>query len=210
MARHPTIHHHADEAVAATVPLFCSWQCRERLPVFGVGAATKGFRLPVGVSRFNSVIGEAAEGEPNVVEHNRHNQSTSQRCQGISDVGPSHSCLRSRVDGLFAGDVERGSKQTHDSCKPPVIWFQSPSPWIGPSLISKVELPVFSLVAPSKPLNNPLVLNKATASPVGPDGQKLCSFDSSSLVGTSTAANGMPCSLILLPRGGSPAVRTVG
>ena len=70
----------------------------------------------------------------------------------------------------------------------PVIWFQSPSPWIGPSLISKVELPVFSLVAPSKPLNNPLVSNEATASPVGPDGQKLCSFDSSSLGGTSTAA----------------------
>ena len=60
---------------------------------------------------------EAAEGEPNVVEHNRHNQSTSQRCQGINDVGPSPSCLRSRVDGLFAGDVERGSKQAHDSFK---------------------------------------------------------------------------------------------
>ena len=53
------------------------------------------------------------------MEHNRHNQSTSQRCQGISDVGPSPSCLRSRVDGLFAVDVERGSKQAHDSYKPP-------------------------------------------------------------------------------------------
>ena len=92
----------------------------------------------------------------------------------------------------------------------PVIGFQRPSPWIGPSLISKVELPVFLLMAPSKPLNNPLVSNEATASPLGPNGQKLCSFDSSSLVGFSTAANDMPCSLILLPRGGSLAVRTAG
>ena len=52
----------------------------------------------------------------------------------------------------------------------PVIWFQNPSPWIGPFLISKVELSVLSLVAPSKPLNSPLVSNDATASPVGPDG----------------------------------------
>ena len=44
-------------------------------------------------------------------------------------------------------------------------------------------------MAPSKPLNNPLVSNEATASTVGPDDQKLCSFDGSSLVGTSTAAN---------------------
>ena len=92
----------------------------------------------------------------------------------------------------------------------PVIWFQSPSPWIGPSLISKVELPVFSRVAPSKPLNNPLVSNEATALPVESNGQKLCYFDSSSLVGASTAANDMPCSLVLLPRGGSLAVRTAG
>ena len=62
------------------------------------------------------------------------------------------------------------------AASPPVIWFQSPSPWTGPSLISKVELPVLSLVAPSKPLNNPLVSNEATASPVGPDGQKLWFF----------------------------------
>ena len=92
----------------------------------------------------------------------------------------------------------------------PVIWFQSRSPWIGTSPISKIELPVFSLVAPSKPLNNPLVSNEATASPVKPDGQKLCFFYGSSLVGTSTAANDMPCSLILLPRGGSLAVRKAG
>ena len=96
------------------------------------------------------------------------------------------------------------------AASPPVIWFQSPSPWIGPSLISKVELPVFSLVAPSKPLNNPLVSNEVTASPVGPDDHTLCSFDGSSLVGTSTAANDMPCSLILLSGGGSLAVRTAG
>ena len=88
MAQHPTIHHHADQAVAATVPLFCSWYCRKRYAVFGVGAAAKGFRLPVGVRRCNSVVGEAAEGEPKVVKHNRHNQSTSQRCQGIDDVSP--------------------------------------------------------------------------------------------------------------------------
>ena len=96
------------------------------------------------------------------------------------------------------------------AARPPVIWFQSPSPWIRPSLISKVELPVFLLVAPSKPLNNLLVSNEATASPVGPDGQKLCPFYGSSLVGTSTAANDMPCSLILLAGGGSLAVRTAG
>ena len=66
------------------------------------------------------------------------------------------------------------------------------------------------LVAPSKPLNNPLVSNVSIASPVGPDGQKLCFFYSSSLVGTSTAANDIPCSVILLPRGGSLAVRTAG
>ena len=97
---------------------------------------------------------------------------------------------------------------------PPVIWFQSPSPWIGPSLISKVELPVFSLVAPSKPLNNPLnnplVLNETTASPVEPNGQKLYYFGGFSLAGTSTAAKDMRCSSILLPGGGSLAVRTAG
>ena len=92
----------------------------------------------------------------------------------------------------------------------PVIWFRSPSPWIGPSLISNVELPVFSLVAPSKPPNDPLASNEATASPVGPDGQKLFYYDSSFLVGTSTAANDMPCFLILLSRGGSLAVRRRG
>ena len=91
---------------------------------------------------------------------------------------------------------------------PPVIWFQGSSPRIGPFLTSKVERPKFSLVAPSKPLNNPLVSNEATASPVGPNGQKLCSFDGSSLAGTSTAANDMPCSSILLPGGVSLAVRT--
>ena len=64
-------------------------------------------------------MGEAAEGEPKVVEHNRHKRSTSQRCQGTSDVGPSLRCLRSRVDGLFKGDVEGGSKQARDSCKSP-------------------------------------------------------------------------------------------
>ena len=64
-------------------------------------------------------MGEAAEGELKVVEHNRHKQSTSQRAEGTSDVGPSLRCLRSRVDGLFTGDVERGSKQAHDSCKSP-------------------------------------------------------------------------------------------
>ena len=72
------------------------------------------------------------------------------------------------------------------------------------------ELMASSLVAPSKALNNPLVSNESTASPVGPDGQNLCFFYSSSLVGTSTAANDIPCSLILLPRGGSLAVRTAG
>ena len=96
------------------------------------------------------------------------------------------------------------------AARPPVVRLQSPSPWVGPSLTSKVELPVLSLVAPSKPLNNPLVSNAATALPVGPDGQKLCFFYGSSLVGTSTAANDMPCSLILLPGGRSLAVRTAG
>ena len=89
----------------------------------------------------------------------------------------------------------------------PVIWFQSPSPWIEPFLISKVELPEFSLVAPPKPLNSPLVSNEATVSPVRPNGEKLCSFYDSSLIGTSTAANDIPCSSILLPAGGSLAVR---
>ena len=32
------------------------------------------------------------------------------------------------------------------AASPQVIWFQSLRPLIGPSLISKVELPVFSLV----------------------------------------------------------------
>ena len=67
---------------------------------------------------------------------------------------------------------------------PSVIWFQSPGPSIGPSSISNVELPAFSLVAPLKPLNNPPVSNEATASPVGPKGQKLCFFYGSFLVGT--------------------------
>ena len=129
-----------------------------------VGDAAKYFRLPVGVLRCNSVIEAAAEGEPNVVEHNRHKQSTSQRCQGTSDVGPSPRCLRSRVDGLFAGNVERAPKKPLIAASPPVIWFQSPSPWIRPSLMSKIELAVFSLVAPSKPLNNPLVSNQVIAS----------------------------------------------
>ena len=61
------------------------------------------------------------------------------------------------------------------AASPPVIWFQSPSPWIGPSAISKFALPVSSLVAPTKPLKNPPVSNEATASPVGPNGQKLSS-----------------------------------
>ena len=72
------------------------------------------------------------------------------------------------------------------------------------------ELMVSSLVAPPKPLKNPLVSNEATASPVGPNGQKLSFFNGFSLVGTSTAANDMPCSSILLPGGGSLAVRTAG
>ena len=94
------------------------------------------------------------------------------------------------------------------AASPPVIWFQSPSPWIGPFSISKVELSVFSLVAPPKSLKKTLVSNEAIASPVGPNAQKLSSFHGSSLVGTSTAANDMPCSSILLPGGGSLAVRT--
>ena len=65
--------------------------------------------------------------------------------------------------------------------------------------MSKAELAVFSLVAPSKPLNNPLVSNQAIASPVGPNGQKLCFFYGLPLVGTFTAANDMPFSSILLP-----------
>ena len=72
------------------------------------------------------------------------------------------------------------------------------------------ELMVSSPVAPPKPLKTPLVLNEAIASPVGPNGQKLSFYDGSSLVGTSTAANDMPCSSILLPGGGSLAVRTAG
>ena len=126
--------------------------------------------------------------------------------------------MRVRVPGVCASELMASSPETLKgapnkpviAASPPVIWFQSPSPWIGPSLNSKVELPVFLLVAPSKPLNNPLVSNEATASSVGPDGQKLCYFDGSSLVGTSTAANDLPCSLILLPGGGSLAVRTAG
>ena len=106
--------------------------------------------------------------------------------------------------------LKRAQAKPVIATSPPVIWFQSPSPWIGPSLISKVELPVFSLVAPSKPLNNPLVLNETTASPVEPNGQKLYYFGGFSLVGTSTAAKDMPCSSILLPGGGSLAVRTAG
>ena len=82
--------------------------------------------------------------------------------------------------------------------------------WVRVPRACAPELMASSLVAPSKPLNNPLVSNESTASPVGPDGQKLCFFYSSSLVGTSTAANDMPCSLILLPRGGSLAVSTAG
>ena len=89
------------------------------------------------------------------------------------------------------------------AANPPVIWFQSPSPWIGPPLISKVELSVFSLVAPQKPLNNPLVSNEAIASPMGPTGPKLCSFDGSSLIGTSSAVNDMPCPSMSLLGGGS-------
>ena len=123
-----------------------------------------------------------------------------------------------RVPGVCAPELMASSLETLKgapnkpmvAARPPVIRFQSPSPWVGPSLISKVELPVLSLVAPSKPLNNPLVSNEAAVSPVGPDGQKLCFFYGSSLVGTSTAANGMPCSLILLPGGGSLAVKTAG
>ena len=115
-------------------------------------------------------------------------------------------------DQMYSGGEETKGAPNKPmiAASPPVIWFQSLSPWIGPSLLSKVELPVFSLLVPSKPLNNPLVSNEATTSPVGPDGQKLCSFDGSSLVGTSSAANDMPCSLILLPGGGSLAVRTAG
>ena len=82
--------------------------------------------------------------------------------------------------------------------------------WVRVPRAYAPELMASSLVAPSKPLKNPLVSNEATASPVGPDGQKLCFFYSSSLVGTSAAANDMLCSLILLPRGGSLAVRTAG
>ena len=106
--------------------------------------------------------------------------------------------------------LKRAQAKPVIATSPPVIWFQSPSPWIGPSLISKVELPVFSLVAPSKPLNNPLVLNETTASPVEPNGQKLYYFGGFSLAGTSTAAKDMPWSSILLPGGGSLAVRTAG
>ena len=114
---------------------------------------------------------------------------------------------------LMASSLETlkgASKKPMVAARPPMIWFQSPSPWIGPSLISKVELQVFWLVSPSKSLNTPLVSNEATASPVGPDGQKLCFFYGSSLVGTSTAANDMPCSLILLPGRGLLTVRTAG
>ena len=72
------------------------------------------------------------------------------------------------------------------------------------------EFMVSSLVAPPKPLKNPLVSNEATASPVGPNGQKLSFFYGSSLLGTPTAANDMPCCSILLPGGRSLAVRTAG
>ena len=123
-----------------------------------------------------------------------------------------------RVPGVCAPELMVSSLETLKkapnkpmiAASPPVIWFQSPSPWIGPSSISKIKLPVFSLVAPPKPLRNPPVSNEATALPVGPNGQKLSSFDGSFLVGTSTAANDMPCSSILLPGGGSLAVRKAG
>ena len=123
-----------------------------------------------------------------------------------------------RVSGACAPELMVSSPETLKkalnkpmiAASPLVIWFQSPSLWIGPSLISKVELPVFSLMAPLKPLNNPLMANKAFASPVGPNLQKLCSFYGSSLVDSSTAANDMPFSSILLPGGESLAVRTAG
>ena len=123
-----------------------------------------------------------------------------------------------RVPGVCApelmvsslGTLKKAPKKPMIAASPAVIWFQSPSPLIGPSSISKVELPVFSLVAPPHPLKNPLVSNEATASPVGPNGEKLYCFDGSSLVGTSTAANDVCCSSILLPGGGSLAVRTTG
>ena len=114
-------------------------------------------------------MGEAAEGEPKVVEHNRHKESTSH----VVRVP----VMWVRLSGVCASELMASSLETLKGApnkpmiavSPPVIWFQSPSPWIGPSLISKVERPLFSLVAPSKPLNNPLVSNEATASPVGPE-----------------------------------------
>ena len=56
--------------------------------------------------------------------------------------------------------------------------------WIRVPGACAPELMVSSLVAPPKPLKNPLVSNEATASPVGTNGQKLSSFDGSSLFGT--------------------------
>ena len=122
-----------------------------------------------------------------------------------------YACATTNDQMYSGGEETKGApNKPMIAASPPVIWFQTPSPWIGPSLMSKVELPVFSLLVPSKPLNNPMVSNEATASPVGPDGQKLCFFYGSPLVGTSTAANDMPCALILLPGGGSLVVRTAG
>ena len=67
------------------------------------------------------------------MEHNLHYQSTIQRFQGTSDVGPSPRYLRSRVDGLFAGGaseaaekpagVERGNRFTGGTERPEALLF---------------------------------------------------------------------------------------
>ena len=67
-----------------------------------------------------------------------------------------------RVHGAYDPELMVSSLETFKKApnkpmivaSPPVIWFQSLSPWIGHFI---------SLVAPPKPLNNPLVSNEATA-----------------------------------------------
>ena len=101
--------------------------------------------------------------------------------------------MRFLVGGLLARDVEKGSKQSHDTSNPPVTGFPITSPWTSPFLISKVEVSVLSQVAPPKPLTYPLVSNEATASSVEPNNRKLFSFVGSPLVSPFTAVQRMIC-----------------
>ena len=107
-------------------------------------------------------------------------------------MGPSPRYLHTHVDGLLNRDI---AKQTNNLmvAASPVIWFYISSPWTGPTLISKVDLRVSSLVVHPKPLNNTLVSNDTVASSVEPNGQRLFSFVGSSLAGTFTPVNDMTC-----------------